>query len=158
MRMPVTSLRSSGGFSTLELITVLVLLGVLSSLVAPSLRGVTERHRTQRALDRVSADVALTRLLAIREGRSHRMRITGTDSYVVERVLSNGQAQQVKLVTLGGDFPGTRLDLPDGGLQLEFTSRGLLRNLNADVFIKAVNSRTRDSIFVSPAGRVYRAY
>src|SRR3712207_5741690 len=62
--------RNTVGFSLPELVTVLVLIGILASLAGPSITGLVDRVKARGALDRVATDVYWARMQAVRSGRS----------------------------------------------------------------------------------------
>lgn len=154
------------GFTLVELLTVVVLVGLLAALVAPSFGGALARVRTRAALDRFAADLYHARVLAVRSGRPVVVRFAASarcppsapnryaaDRYVV--VLRDTPSREVKRVALG-----------EGGICLEatqsdsvrFDSRGLLRGLgNRTVFARR-GAELRDSLTISRAGRVLRRY
>jgi Tfp pilus assembly protein FimT len=148
--------RRSGGFSTIELLTVLVLVAVMSALAFPSMGGYVDRSHTRRALDRVVSDVTYARILATQQGRRTAVTLAGDGTYTIDTLTAEGAWAPVRTVRLRDDFGGVTLS---GGLvTLEFSSRGILTNQAEDGFIKIHRNGARDSVFVSPAGRMYRGY
>jgi type IV fimbrial biogenesis protein FimT len=61
MSMRTTPRRADRGLTMIELITVLVVLGVLISVVAPSMRGMMHRQRVQGVHDQLLTDLQLAR-------------------------------------------------------------------------------------------------
>jgi prepilin-type N-terminal cleavage/methylation domain-containing protein len=150
-----------GGFSAIELLTVLVLVTVLASIAAPSMDAYVDRTRTQRALDQLVGDVAYARLLAVQEGRSTAVRLEANGTYRIERLDAGGSWVAIRTVDLAGLYRGVGFDLEGGTAAIEFSSRGLISNFGdsgAESFLKVSRASSRDSVFVSPAGRTYRAF
>lgn len=147
----------TSGFSLIEIVIVLVLIGIMISLVVPSLSRYIDRNRTRRALDEVAADVMYARVLAIREGRPTQITFTSGSGVYQIRSDPAGTNQLVKQVNLANEYLGAQF--PSGGMaNLSFNSRGLLTGATSDQYLKVIRGNTRDSAFISPVGRVYRDY
>lgn len=145
------------GFSMIELLVVLVLLAIMSSMAVPSMTAYVDRTKTRRSLDRLVADVSYARILSVQQGRRHSISVTEAGVYTVSALDESGNWVTLKTVDLGADYPG--LSVSGGLTTLEFSSRGLLQSTAVgDGFIKVSRGGVRDSVFVSPAGRVYRAF
>lgn len=156
MNQPAAPKRTAG-FSLIELVTALVLTGVLLSLVAPKMDAYITRQKTRRSLDRVAGDISHARLLAVQNGRRIWIRMDPSGSYSVDSVSASGDTLPIKTVDLRQDYGEVTMT---GLSRLEFSSRGLVSNLagDGDAYVKVVTPGYRDSLFVSPAGRIYRAY
>lgn len=150
----MNSPRPANGYTLIELLVVLLVVALIVSSAAPSLQGYVERNRTERALDVVASDVALARLVAVREGRSSVVSFT-SEGYSIQVSRADGTQGTVKTVNLAGEYPGVGVDA-DG--DISFSSRGLLLGGGDQAFVRVENTHHRDSIFVSPAGRIYRGY
>ena len=157
--MPCTPLsvrHRSGGFSAIELMTTLVLVGILASLATPALNEYVDRTRTRRALDRVVSDVSYARMLAVQRGAPAAILLREGGVYTVESRNTDGTWEIVRTVPLREEFGD--VTFTGAPAMLEFNSRGLVTNLGTDSYIKIARAGARDSIFVSPAGRVYRDF
>lgn len=155
--MPATrsSLRGSeSGFTLLELLTTLVVMAVLVSLAAPSMRGVASRVRTQGAIDQLTADLSLARMYSVRDGRRTAVSITSATKYIVVRSPA-GAGDTIKVVDLTRDAVGVRLAPATGALT--FDSRGLLQT-GSITKVKATYHSKSDSVTISSVGRTYRDY
>jgi Tfp pilus assembly protein FimT len=144
------------GFSAIELMTILVVVGILLSLAAPSMGEYIDRTYTRRGLDQVVADVSFARMAAVEQGTRAAVRFQTNGIYTVETRNLDGTWKVVRTVRLQGDYPGVAFGAP--GTALEFSSRGLITNLSTEAHLKLVRGDVRDSAFVSPAGRVYRDF
>lgn len=142
------------GFTVLELLTVLVILGIVLAWGVPSMQGFADRTRTRRALDGVVADLAQARLLAIEQGRPVAFRVGGT-TYSIEAMGVTGDWELIRSLRLGD---GSGVPHFTGQAVLEFSSRGLVTNRTSEWYVTVEGNGARDSIYVSPAGRVYRDY
>ena len=147
-------MRGTEGFSLVEMLTVLVLVGIVSGLAAPSLSGYVQRHKARRALDQIAADVALARISAVRSGQRSFLTFSGASRYRVE-VVAQGETA-VREVGLETDYAGVVVIPPAG--RLEFNSRGLLVSDLGDGYIVVAVGETRDSLMLTPAGRLYRDF
>ncbi|MEX2582605.1 MAG: GspH/FimT family pseudopilin [Gemmatimonadota bacterium] len=152
----IDSTRRSGGFSIVELLTVLVIVGIVMSIATPAFGEYLDRTRTRRALDRLVADVSFARALAVERGTSAAVRLDSGGIYRVETLNADGSWAAVRTVSLQGDYPG--VEFVGETTALEFSSRGIITNLGNDSYLKIGRESVRDSIFVSPAGRVYREF
>lgn len=149
--------RRDAGYSMIELLTVLVLIAVLVSLAAPAMGGYVARHKSRRALDRIAAEVAFARMVAVEQGRRTRLRIGSAGSVVLDTTDASGAYVPAKEVDLSADYPGLAIPTSPSP-ELEFDSRGIVRNLGADGYVHVTVADVRDSLMVSPAGRIFRAY
>lgn len=148
--------QATTGFSAIELLTILVIVGVLASLAAPSMGALVARTATRRALDQLVSDVAYVRMLAVEQGHRTAIRL-GTDGvYRLETSDEDGTWKTVRRVDLQANHP--HVEFAGGAASLEFSSRGLITNLAADSHLKLRRGSARDSAYVSPAGRVYRDF
>lgn len=157
--------RERSGFSLIELVTVLVLVGVLASLAAPAFDQAVARMRTRSAISRFAGDVYHARILALRSGRSVVLRFPGaarcaaggtnrygTDHYVL--VVKDTPEREVKRVALEGGQLCLEMNQSDS---IRFDSRGLLRGLG-NRSVVARRGSVRDSLTISRAGRVLRRF
>jgi type II secretion system protein H len=145
-----TSLRSPAGFTFIELMVVLVVMGIMASIAAPRMNAYVERQKTRRALDTIANDLAHARILAIREGERVTLIRHASDHYSVGRQGATNR----KEVRLGQTYGGVSFALPADSVV--FDSRGLVRMGTGDVSV-TINGKT-DQLNLSPTGRVYRAY
>lgn len=150
------TLRSVRGFTIFELLTVLVLLGIMLSLVVPAMDRVIAGAGTSRALDQLSADIAYARILAVRSGYTTSLRFNPDGSYDI--VVESNPERTAKSVSLSSEYAGVRIIPPTP--QVSFDSRGIVTastDLNGGWFTARRNAEA-DSLSLSLAGQVYRAY
>ena len=159
--------RRRAGFTLLEVLTALVIVGVLASLVAPSFSAFLAGLRTRGALAAFATDVAYARALAVKNGRrtvlqfipspeceaTHPRYRAGFAYRVVVRARRQVVAREVSLRERS---PGICLEM-NGSDTLAFNSRGLLVPLG-NRRVRAVFRDARDSLTVSALGRVYRRW
>ncbi|HEV2145898.1 MAG TPA: GspH/FimT family pseudopilin [Longimicrobiaceae bacterium] len=162
--MPVLP-RDVRGFSLLELLTALVIVGVLTSLAAPAMDRALARMRTRAALDRFTGDLYHARILAVRSGRAVVVQFPGsercggaanrygTDHYLV--LARDGSDRVLKRVALGGGGLCLEMNQSDS---MRFDSRGMLRGLGNRTVVARRGGDVRDSLTVSRAGRILRRF
>jgi type IV fimbrial biogenesis protein FimU len=144
------------GFSLIELIVVLLVLSILTATAVPSMTAYTDRNRTRRALDRVSGDISFARMTALERGNPTRVVFQADGVYVIQTFTPPGSWNTLRTVSLGLELPGVAFTA--GASNLQFSSRGLLTNLSTEGYVRISRGSVRDSLFVSPAGRVYRDF
>jgi prepilin-type N-terminal cleavage/methylation domain-containing protein len=143
--------RGIRGFTMIELVFALVLLGILTGLAAPSMTGWMRRTQLEAAVGELTADLAQVRMLAVRSGAGATLTIVNATTYEVQ--LPNGTGKRVDLSV---EYPGVRL-APDGGLpmQLSFDSRGFLRNPADAGRILATSATRNTAVRVLVSGRAF---
>jgi type II secretion system protein H len=142
------------GFSLIELMIVVVLIGIMAGIGVPSFNGMIDRGRVDRAADRLVADVSHTRMLAVRSANPATIWLS-TDSYRIQSVAQNGETVE-RTVSLSGS--NLALDVPGGEMELIFDSRGLLgTTVDTEDVIAIVGPRgKRGRVEITPLGRAHR--
>jgi type II secretion system protein H len=153
---PTRSLHRARGFSLVELLLVLALIGVLAAIAAPSFTGWIRSIRASSAADRLAADLALARVIAVRDGWTTSLRIEGAGVYQITRDDVNGAPVDVLLETdLRDDYPG--VNVSPSGTRIAFDSRGILRSAGDwDTTIIIYHNGGYERLTVSQVGRVLR--
>ena len=70
--------KSNKGFTLIEIITTVIIIGVLASIAAPNFLGLLNRNRVRQALEQVEGAVKESQRLAIRKGKTCKIRFTST--------------------------------------------------------------------------------
>lgn len=150
--------RRARGFTLLELMTVLVLIGVMLGFVMPSLERMLLLIRARGAMNQISGAIYQTRMQAVRDGRTVELVLTAgpdrcVDSYVIR---PRGEAPARSPVDLGRDLRGLclRHGRSPADSTIGFNSRGLLRGDNASFWY--TDPEIPDRLVISIAGRVRR--
>lgn len=154
--MPETTARrtrSPGGYTLIELMATLVVLGIVITLAAPRMEGVISYFRRTSAVDRIATDLAYARIMAVREGRTASLRITGTTYTITVDTDAGGVLRTVKTVPLTADYTGVSVSSTQS--RIAFDSRGMVRG-GTGATIRVSHRGELDSLTVSPVGRVYR--
>jgi prepilin-type N-terminal cleavage/methylation domain-containing protein len=141
-----------GGFTLTELLIVLIVAAVISSMALPKFFSFVRHLSARSAVSQVVADLTMARTQAVREGRSVSLRVTGTGTYqltldvaptptVLKTVKVGGGQRDVSLYP-----PATRIGFDSRGMLLAGTSNQLLVTRTGKV----------DTLSISAVGRVYR--
>jgi prepilin-type N-terminal cleavage/methylation domain-containing protein len=152
------SRRRSGraGFSMAEMLIVIMLIGILAAMGAPKVSGMFRANQPKRVLDRITADISLARMRAIRSGRTAGVRATSATRYVVYVTNAAGGADTIRRVDIGSDYRNTVTVAPSNFVVV-FDSRGVAKTSSSSAITASRDSRT-DSLLISPVGRMYRVY
>ena len=162
-------MRRNRGFSLTEVLVVLVIVGILAAIAAPSLRAVIRRERVRGALNRVAGDLHYARMLAVRSGQRTVVRFApapecagsgrtpiGSRRWTVEvRGPGVRVARRASLDDAGGRYPFC-LEM-NGSDTVAFDSRGLLVPFGNRT-MRVVDGEVRDSLSISALGRILPRY
>lgn len=98
-------LRTEHGFTILELLMGIMIIGVLATFLAPQFTGILQTYRLSGATRVVWGDLHRARIMAIKEGRSMRVDFTPT-SYDIVRVKTGDTVFRRDFST---DYPGVTI-------------------------------------------------
>jgi type II secretory pathway pseudopilin PulG len=146
----------AAGHSLFELLVVVVVVGVLTSLAAPSLRQAIALTRTRAALQLLAADLYRARALAARDGRELRIRFEPPGTGCVRRYVLEDPAvnRELLAVDLEREAPGVCLQV-SGSPQIRINARGMPAGASRKV--RARHGAAADSFSLSLVGRVLRS-
>lgn len=154
-----------GGWSLVELLVVLVIAGIAAAIVAPRMEGMLAVMRVRGAANRLAADLAYTRHLAVRTGRRARLVLErSADCPTPPRAVVAGH--RYRIVVASPDSVAVRVDLRvDGGrlclssnqsAEVVFNSRGLLAGFNNRTLTLRQGAAPPRTITLSAVGRILR--
>jgi len=147
------------GFSLIELMIVVVMMGLLATLGLPSFRLVRDRSNVNAARARIESMVASTRAAAIHKGRLSLFVMSGNLMAVWTQDPTTGMwQQQVPYYNVSAVHPGVNLQVGGAGLNyVYFEPRGLTwataRPPGTLVF-RVVGQTRSDSVCVSRMGQL----
>jgi type IV fimbrial biogenesis protein FimT len=147
----IRTARRAAGFTLIELMTTLVVLGILIALAAPKMSGWINHTRVESTMNGLMGDINFARMLAVRSGNRVEIEIKPTE-YVISTT-QGGTKRTAKRVNLTTEHPG--VTLTSANTTLTFNSRGLLVAGNGKVTATKANQTAE--LDVLPTGRAYRA-
>jgi prepilin-type N-terminal cleavage/methylation domain-containing protein len=148
-------LRDRRGVSLLEVMMVIVIGGLLASMAIPRFANLTSAWRSMGATSQVAADIAYTRMMAVREGRTVSMTIASNVYTIVAENTDGSARRTLRTVRIQDNFPGTTLAVDGGVGRFAFDSRGVLKANSGTGITVARNSRSQH-LAVTAIGRVTR--
>jgi type IV fimbrial biogenesis protein FimT len=153
----------TAGFTLVELLTVLVVLGVLTSIAGPRLGSVIRGNRVEGVMNQLNADVAYTRILAVRSGRSAALCFDTADRRIYTVVTGTCAAPVAthKRQDLRSHAVGVTVTVAQGAstlTQVGFNSRGMVAGAAAAVTLTAAQQGKTAAVELSPLGRTTRTY
>jgi prepilin-type N-terminal cleavage/methylation domain-containing protein len=151
-----------GGFSLVEMMTVLVVFGIMAMMAMPTLEAVLAQVRTRGAASRVAADLAYARQVAARTGRRARLEIEPSADCPAPRTGAAGH--RYRIIVAGPDSVASLVDLRlDAGRvcltsnqsgRVVFTSSGLVAGFNNRTISLQQGRYSPTLLTVSALGRI----
>lgn len=153
-------IRVRRGYTLPELLTVVVLVGILASLAAPPLGRWVLAMRARAVLDRVAAALYQTRMYAVRDGIGTELLLQLDDRKCVRgfAVRATDEPTPVGFTSLDDELGPLclRHSRSPRSPRVRFNSRGMIRGSNATFYFTDAGIRHR--LIVSVAGRVRREF
>ncbi len=149
--------KRNSGFSLVELLIVLVVIGIMVSMAMPAMSRAKSRAALSSATARFSRTVAVARQAAILRGKRSHFRMTDGMVWVT---VDTGATSADSLVIV----PAFRLDsayglsaiTPSGNSTVEFDPRGVSTQASRSVYRFVHPSGLKDSLCVSKLGNSIR--
>lgn len=141
--------RRDAGFSMVEILLVLVVMGILSGLVAPAMSSYLAKQNARAAIVRLKGDILYARMLAIQSGANATFTPTAT-GYVIQAPDPSGNAMVARSVDLASEHHG--MTVAADAAVTQFDARGMVTGGGGQVSITRAGE-TR-SLFINVIGTV----
>ena len=142
-------MKHSKGFTMIELIVTLVVLGILVAIAIPTYNGLMPRYRLNGATRQVATDLMKARMQAVKLSTNVNVTFNSTtDSYTISNTSSGGSYSET--FNIKTHYSG--VELASSGNPV-FHPRGTLTNAST-VTVTLTNSSGTKQIEVNIAGRV----
>lgn len=142
------------GFSFIEMLVVMILIGIIASLAIPRLRGSLEKQNIRSAKALTATLVATARGVAVQRGCSATLNLT-TDSIWVTACGVNPPAASVQVGTkklVGSEF---QVALQPTAASVVYDPRGIQAVFQATT-IRFIGPNYRDSVMINQVGKVVK--
>ena len=146
--------RSERGFSFIEMLVAMVLVGIIASLSIPRLRGSLEKQNVRSAKALMTTLVATARGVAVQRGCPATLNMT-TDSIWVTACGVNPPAASVVVGTkklVGSEFGVT---VSPSNASIVYDPRGIQTQFVATT-VRFIGPNYRDSVMINQVGKVMR--
>jgi prepilin-type N-terminal cleavage/methylation domain-containing protein len=148
-------IRRTGGFTLIEIVVALVMLGILTTSAAPPVQRWLRGMKVRSALDRVAAEIYRARSTAVADGFGSRLVVHSRADGCIDGLRVMAGADPLGGIRARFDLPGLCIR-HSGDSILTFNSRGMLRPPTRS--FSAAYGPDRDSLLISIAGRIRRNY
>lgn len=158
--------RRKGGFTTIEMIIAVLIMGIMFAIVAPRLVRFAAIVRTRGAVNRIAADLAYARQLATRTGRRARLVLEASGDCAAPPGWTGGHRYRVLKSEADSvaALRELRLDgaplcvMANGPGPVEFRSTGVLVGFDNRTIVVRQGQYPSDTLTLSAVGRVRRRY
>jgi len=142
------------GFSFIEMLVVMILIGIIASLAIPRLRGSLEKQNIRSAKALLATLVATARAVAVQRGCSATLNMTVDSVWVtacgVNPVAASVQVGTKKLV--GEEF---KVTLNPTAASVVYDPRGIQTQFQTTT-IRIIGANYQDSVVINQVGKVVR--
>lgn len=145
--------RSRQGYTLMEMVIVVSVVGMLTIISLPRFSGLVERNRLQSARDELAAAISTARAAAIQKGRTATMFLSGNQMWVTVVTASDGSTTTVVPVKSFSSLYNVSVSATSP--TLTFDSRGFINpRLSSRGIFRIVGASKRDSLCITIAGQI----
>lgn len=150
-------LDSKKGFSLVELMIVIALIGIIAGIAVPSYQSYTRKSNFKSAVREVTSDLFYAKERGISENRNYRVSFTvDSGTYLVQRETTTAgtyETVQTRDISLGDNIKVTSAAF-GGNTYIDFQPRGTCTSGNVAV----ANNTWTATINLNNTGRTYVTY
>jgi len=147
----------TSGFSVLELLMVVIIVGIMMAVAIPILRNSSPKTAVRGAGDEISRLYATARATSIQRGKTAWLVLNPTESTVMVTAMKVGAAGIDTIAKPDNLNTRYSVTFTDSNDQLVFTPRGIGANLTTTmVIISSTTGGIVDTVFIYPTGRIQR--
>lgn len=140
----------------MEVMIVVVIIGIVAGIVVPRMYNYVSTLSAGGAASELAADIAYTRMTAVREGHTTSLTVTTPSVYTIQVENTDGSLlRSLRTVRFGVMYPGTTVAGEAGNGRVAFDSRGLLKNGSTTALTMTRGSRSQ-KLTISAIGRIIR--
>lgn len=145
--------RSRLGFTLMEMMIVVSMIGLLTLMVLPKFSGLVERNKLNAAREEITAAIATARAAAVQKGRSATVYLTGNSIRVI--VVTSNAGATTTLVPSKSLSTLYNVSLTSSSDSIRFDMRGYASpRLSATGMFKVLAGSRRDSVCVTTVGQI----
>jgi prepilin-type N-terminal cleavage/methylation domain-containing protein len=142
------------GFTFIEMMTVIILLGIVTALAVPRLRGSLEKQNVRSARAAISTLVATARSVAVQRGCSATLNLNADSAWVTACGVNPPAASvAVGSKKLVASIYGVTLS--SSAATLVFDPRGIATVFQTTT-VRVIGTTYQDSVIINPVGKVMR--
>jgi type IV fimbrial biogenesis protein FimT len=146
--------RSNNGFTLLELLVALAIVGIVVGIAVPSMARFVDNYRLETAARTVWSDVQSAKMAAIKENQSVTLTLNSSTTYSYSFTDGNGAVHSFSR-DITQDCPGVDLSFSGGSTTIVFLGSGTRVEGAADTTITLSNASGQARAFpVSWTGRI----
>jgi Tfp pilus assembly protein FimT len=148
-------LRGESGITLVELVVVVAIMGLISAMAIPRFTNYVAALRARGAANQLVSDIAYTRMMAVREGRTTSLTAAANVYTIVVENTDGSVRRTLRTVRVQNSFAGTTLTGDAGNGRVAFDSRGVRTGNSTAGFTLARLGRSQH-LTISAIGRVTR--
>ena len=140
----------NSGWTLLEVMIVILIIGILASLAIPNMMEAIEKRKAQDALSRLKGTLQEAQRNAIKMGKECRVSINTNENGYTTHSVSIADSTYAGCLSQEVSFPGITVteNLPNNGETISFSYRGNTTNI-VTIIVESPNARTKYCLVVS---------